>query len=134
MTSPERPTDIRIRKRSGQLELTYGDGSSYVIPFELLRVCSPSAEVQGHGGSDGPLQTGKRSVLVTGAEMVGNYALRLIFSDGHSTGIFSWGYLGELGQNQDQYWQVYLERLEKEGGSRDSGQPQVAGHPRHQSD
>jgi DUF971 family protein len=119
MAEQDRPTDIRIRKQSGALELTYGDGHTLSIPFELLRVFSPSAEVRGHGASPGPLQTGKRGVLVTGAEMVGNYALRLDFSDGHDTGIFSWAYLRELGEEQAQYWQAYLERLEKEGGLRE---------------
>lgn len=117
--SEKRPSDIRIRKQSRMLRLEYADGSSHELPFELLRVYSPSAEVRGHGMGPGVLQTGKRDVVVTGAEMVGNYALKLTFSDGHDSGLFTWDYLWDLGSRQDTYWRQYLERLEREGGSRD---------------
>ena len=91
------------------------------MPFELLRVWSPSAEVRGHGAGPGTLQTGKKDVLVTGAEMVGNYALKLSFSDGHDSGLFTWEYLWELGEQRERYWQDYLDRLQQEGGQRDAG-------------
>lgn len=116
-----RPTDIRIRKQSRLLQLVYADGHQWDLPFELLRVWSPSAEVRGHGAGPGTLQTGKKDVLVTGAEMIGNYALKLTFSDGHDSGLFSWDYLWDLGERQDDYWQRYLHRLENEGGQRDPG-------------
>ncbi|TBW55878.1 DUF971 domain-containing protein [Marinobacter halodurans] len=118
-TDDKRPSDIRIRKQSRLLLLHYEGGEALELPFELLRVYSPSAEVRGHGMGPGTLQTGKRDVLVTGAEMVGNYALKLSFSDGHDSGLFTWSYLLELGREKDRYWQEYLERLDREGGSRD---------------
>lgn len=117
--SDNRPTDIRIRKQSRVLQLDYPDNSHFELPFELLRVYSPSAEVRGHGMGPGVLQTGKRQVLVTGAEMVGNYALKLSFDDGHDSGLFTWEYLRELGERQSDFWQRYLDRLAREGGSRD---------------
>lgn len=119
--SPTVPTDIRIRRQSRILLLAYANGDTLELPFELLRVYSPSAEVRGHGMGPGTLQTGKRDVVVIGAEMVGNYALKLSFSDGHDSGLFTWSYLQDLGLNQENYWQDYLARLEKEGGSRDAG-------------
>lgn len=120
MTETARPTGIRIRKQSRIIELEYAGNKAYELPFELLRVYSPSAEVRGHGAGPGVLQTGKRNVLVTGADMVGNYALKLTFSDGHDSGLFSWEYLRELGEQQEHFWQGYLARLEHEGGTRDS--------------
>ena len=119
-----RPSDIRIRKQSRLLQLVYADGQVWELPFELLRVWSPSAEVRGHGAGPGTLQTGKRDILITGAEMIGNYALKLTFSDGHDSGLYSWAYLWELGEHQDDYWQRYLQRLEQEGGHRESGPQQ----------
>ncbi len=116
----QRPTNIRIRKQSRFLELSYADSTHYELPFELLRVLSPSAEVRGHGMGPGVLQTGKRDVQLTAAEMVGNYALKLTFSDGHDSGLYTWGYLRELGEHQDRFWQRYLDRLQQEGGSRDT--------------
>ncbi|MEQ5836479.1 DUF971 domain-containing protein [Marinobacter sp. R17] len=118
-TEAQRPSDIRIRKQSRLLVLSYENGEVLELPFELLRVYSPSAEVRGHGAGPGTLQTGKRDVLVTGAEMVGNYAIKLSFSDGHDSGLFTWAYLQELGREKSRYWQDYLDRLDKEGGSRD---------------
>lgn len=119
MTDAPRPTAIRIRKQSRVVQLEYADDKAYELPFELLRVYSPSAEVRGHGAGKSILQTGKRNVLVTGADMVGNYALKLTFSDGHDSGLFSWAYLHELGEQQERFWQDYLARLEREGGKRD---------------
>lgn len=120
MTEQRRPADIRVRKKSRLLRLEYPDGEVSELPFELLRVYSPSAEVRGHGTGPGTLQTGKRDVLLTAVEPVGNYALKLTFSDGHDSGLFTWEYLADLGRNQARYWQDYLERLAREGGSRDA--------------
>ena len=112
------PTNIRVRRQSRVLSLTYGDGTIRELPFELLRVYSPSAEVKGHGAGPGPLQTGKRDVELTAVQPVGNYAVQLSFSDGHDSGIYSWDYLWELASRQDAYWRSYLTRLEAEGGKR----------------
>lgn len=125
----QRPSDIRIRKQSRLLQLDYDDGTRLELPFEFLRVWSPSAEVRGHGAGPGTLQTGKKDVMVTGAEMVGNYALKLSFSDGHDSGLFTWDYLRDLGENQQAYWEDYLKRLEAEGGSRETSGPQLFGGP-----
>ena len=125
----QRPSDIRIRKQSRLLQLDYDDGTRLELPFEFLRVWSPSAEVRGHGAGPGTLQTGKKDVMVTGAEMVGNYALKLSFSDGHDSGLFTWDYLRDLGENQQAYWEDYLKRLEAEGGSREASGPQLFGGP-----
>jgi DUF971 family protein len=100
------------------LELGFSDGGGFRLPFELLRVYSPSAEVRGHGPRQEVLQVGKRAVEITQVEPVGHYAIQPFFSDGHSTGIFSWDYLHWLGTNQDRLWQDYLERLQAAGSSR----------------
>ena len=113
------PTDIRLRKKSGLLELHYDDGTRFELPAELLRVYSPSAEVKGHGKGREVLQTGKRNVQMTAIEAVGQYAIRLSFDDGHDSGIYSWDYLYQLGQQQDTLWQQYLERLQQAQASRD---------------
>lgn len=113
------PTDIVVHTESRVLEVAFNDGNKYRLPFEFLRVHSPSAEVRGHGHGQEVLQTGKRAVRLTRAEPVGNYALKLVFSDGHDSGLYSWDYLAELGQQQDTLWQTYLERLEAAGASRD---------------
>lgn len=114
----QRPSQIRIRKQSRTLQLEYTDGHCWQLPFELLRVWSPSAEVRGHGAGPGTLQTGKKDVMLTGAGMVGNYALKLTFDDGHDSGLYTWEYLWQLGSEQERFWQLYLDRLEQEGGSR----------------
>ncbi|OEY66612.1 gamma-butyrobetaine hydroxylase-like domain-containing protein [Marinobacter sp. X15-166B] len=119
MSSAQPPVNIRVRKQSRVLELEYADGTRYQLAFELLRVYSPSAEVRGHGSGPGVLQTGKRDVAITGVNSVGNYALQLVFSDGHDSGLFTWHYLRELGEQQEAYWQRYLRRLAAEGGSRE---------------
>jgi DUF971 family protein len=113
------PTEITLHKKSRVLELKFDDGSHYRLPAEFLRVCSPSAEVRGHGPGQETLQTGKRNVEITALEPVGNYAVQPTFSDGHSTGIYSWDWLHGLGAKQETLWAEYLERLEKAGGSRD---------------
>jgi DUF971 family protein len=118
---PESPTpvEIQLHSRSRQLELTYADGARYSLSCEFLRVYSPSAEVLGHGPGQEVLQTGKMNVAITAIKPVGNYALQLVFDDGHDTGLYSWRYLYELCQNQEARWQEYLARLDKAGASRD---------------
>jgi DUF971 family protein len=111
-------TEIRLHRKSRVLELAYDDGRSFRLPFEFLRVYSPSAEVRGHGPGQEVLQTGKRDVDITALEPVGSYAIQPMFSDGHNTGIYSWDYLYELGANQEQLWADYLSRLEAAGSSR----------------
>ena len=113
------PVDITLHRGSRILEVTFDDGACFRLPCEYLRVYSPSAEVQGHGPDQRVLQTGKRDVNVEAVDMVGQYAVRLRFSDGHDTGLYTWGKLYELGANQDRYWQDYLDRLQAAGASRD---------------
>ena len=117
--SPQ-PTDITVHERSRVLEVAFADGARFRIPFELMRVYSPSAEVQGHGPGQEVLQTGKRAVTLVGLEAVGHYAVQPSFSDGHDTGIYSWEYLHFLGSQQDELWQKYEARLAKEGVDRDA--------------
>ena len=112
------PVTIRLRKTSCQITLEYEDGTSFDLPFEYLRVYSPSAEVQGHGAGQGVLQTGKEDVRVTAIEAVGYYAIRLIFDDDHDTGLYTWKYLYELGAQQDEKWRDYLARLKAAGHDR----------------
>jgi len=118
--SSPRPTAITVHQQSRVLEIAFDDGAAFKLPFELMRVYSPSAEVQGHGPGQEVLQTGKRDVQITGLEPVGHYAVQPSFSDGHSTGIYSWELLYRLGREQEVLWARYLERLAKEGGSRDA--------------
>ncbi len=113
------PTEIKLRQQSRLLEVSFEDGQTFSLPFELLRVYSPSAAVRGHMPSQAVLQTGKREVGITDVQPVGNYAVKLVFSDGHDTGIYSWDILYRLGAQQSVYWQQYLERLEQAGASRD---------------
>lgn len=113
------PTEITLHKKSRTLELSFEDGGRYQLPAEFLRVCSPSAEVRGHGPGQETLQTGKRNVEITALEPVGNYAVQPTFSDGHNTGIYSWDWLYHLAVNHESLWAEYLERLEKFGASRD---------------
>ncbi len=114
------PTSITVHQRTRILEVGFDDGATFRIPFELMRIYSPSAEVQGHGPGQEILQTGKRDVEVTALEPIGNYAVLPRFSDGHETGIFSWDYLYFLGSQQAELWQKYEERLAKEGVDRDA--------------
>ena len=118
--TPHRPVSITVHQQSRVLEVGFDDGASFRIPFELMRIYSPSAEVQGHGPGQEILQTGKRDVEVTALEPIGNYAVLPRFSDGHDTGIFSWDYLYFLGSQQDELWQKYEERLTREGVDRDA--------------
>ena len=114
------PQAITVHEQSRVLEVVFSDGAAFRLPFELLRVYSPSAEVMGHGPGQEVLQTGKRDVTLVGLEPVGNYAVQPAFSDGHDSGIFSWDYLYELGQRQDAMWQAYLARLQAAGADRDT--------------
>ncbi|KMZ11960.1 hypothetical protein BHUM_03050c [Candidatus Burkholderia humilis] len=117
------PTGVVLHSKSRVLELQYGDGESYRVPFELLRVYSPSAEVQGHGPGQETLQTGKREVAIVGVGPVGHYALQLTFSDGHNTGIYSWDILHRLATQQDGLWREYFAKLEAAGVERDAPMP-----------
>jgi DUF971 family protein len=110
-----RPVEIKLRTESRILEVHFDDGLRFELPFQYLRVFSPSAEVKGHGGGEGILQTGKQHVGVTGVEPIGNYALRLLFDDGHNTGLYSWSLLYELGRDQGVNWKRYLERCAAAG-------------------
>ncbi len=122
------PTDITVHSQSRVLEVSFSDGQTFRIPFELMRIYSPSAEVQGHGPGQEVLQTGKREVGVAGLEPVGNYAVQPRFSDGHDTGIFSWDYLYFLGSQQDRLWSDYESRLQAAGVGRDAAMPEKGGH------
>jgi DUF971 family protein len=113
------PTAITVHQQSRVLEVGFSDGRLFRIPFELMRVYSPSAEVKGHGPGQEVLQTGKRLVEVVALEAVGNYAVQPTFSDGHNTGIFSWDYLYFLGSQEAELWKQYEDRLQQAGASRD---------------
>ncbi|MET0266798.1 MAG: DUF971 domain-containing protein [Duganella sp.] len=115
------PTALTVHNKSKLLDVAFDDGVQFSIPFELLRVYSPSAEVKGHGPGQEVLQTGKREVTIAAMEPVGNYAVKPTFSDGHNTGIFTWEYLYKLGSEQDSLWTNYLDRLHASGFAGDSG-------------
>ncbi len=122
------PQSITVHSASRVLEVGFSDGAAFRIPFELMRVYSPSAEVQGHGPGQEVLQTGKREVTLAGLEPVGNYAVQPAFSDGHDTGIFTWDYLYFLGSQQDRLWADYNRRLLAAGAQRDAPMPEKGGH------
>ncbi|WP_296447769.1 DUF971 domain-containing protein [Rhodoferax sp. UBA5149] len=122
------PQAMTVHSQSKVLEVSFSDGSEFRLPFELMRVYSPSAEVQGHGPGQEVLQSGKREVDLVGLEPVGNYAVQPSFSDGHDTGIFSWDYLYFLGSQQDKLWADYSARLAAAGVDRDAPMPEKAGH------
>jgi DUF971 family protein len=122
------PQDITVHGQSRLLEISFANGEAFRIPFELMRIYSPSAEVQGHGPGQEVLQTGKRLVTLTDLEPVGNYAVKPIFSDGHDSGIFSWDYLYFLGTQQDELWDAYAKRLQEAGVQRDDPMPEAGGH------
>ena len=133
--TPPSPTSLTVRKQSRVLEIAFDDGAEFTLPFELMRVYSPSAEVRGHGPGQEVLQTGKRDADIAGLEPVGNYAVQPQFSDGHNTGIYSWEYLYWLGANQAELWEDYLQRLEAAGHTRETGRdakaapaPAAGGH------
>ena len=117
------PESITVHAKSRVLELIWADGAAYRIPFELLRVYSPSAEVQGHGPGQAVLQTGKRDITITAIAPVGHYAVQPRFSDGHESGLFTWDYLRHLGADQAQLWRDYEARLAAAGRDRDTPMP-----------
>ncbi|MEW6342322.1 MAG: DUF971 domain-containing protein [Paraburkholderia sp.] len=123
------PTGVVVHAKSRVLELQYANGESFRVPFELLRVYSPSAEVRGHGPGQETLQTGKREVTITAIEGVGNYALQPTFSDGHSTGLYSWDLLYDIATRQDELWREYLDKLKAAGVDRDA--PMVSASAPH---
>jgi DUF971 family protein len=114
------PSNVVVHQQSKVLELSYENGNTYRLPFELLRVLSPSAEVQGHGPGQETLQTGKREVLIANLEPVGHYALKPSFSDGHDSGLYTWEYLLFLCENQEQLWKEHLDKLAAAGLDRDA--------------
>lgn len=122
------PTALTVHGQSRVLEVAFSDGAEFRIPFELMRVYSPSAEVKGHGPGQETLQTGKREVGINGMEPVGNYGVKPLFSDGHESGIFTWDYLYELGSGQDRLWADYETRLSAAGMSRDAPMAVAGGH------
>ena len=132
MPSPK-PTAITVHELSRVLEIGFEDGATFRLPFELMRVFSPSAEVMGHGPGQEVLQTGKRDVTIEEVTQIGHYALQPRFSDGHESGIFSWDYLYYLGSHEAELWKRYEERLAQAGLSRDAPMPpaRVKGHSHH---
>jgi DUF971 family protein len=127
MTSVPSPTALTVHQQSKCLEVAFDDGACFRIPFELMRVYSPSAEVQGHGPGQEVLQTGKRDVAIDALEPVGHYAVQPTFSDGHASGIFSWEYLYRLGAEQRELWRRYEQRLAEAGLSRDAPMIEASG-------
>ena len=119
-TATPHPTALTLHQSSRVLEIAFADGRSFRLPYELLRVYSPSAEVRGHGPGQETLQVGKREVGIEKVEPVGHYAIQPTFSDGHASGIYSWDYLYDLGDRQEELWQRYLDRLAEAGASRDA--------------
>ena len=121
MTALPQATEITLHQKSKALEIAFADGARFRLPYEFLRVYSPSAEVRGHGPGQETLQTGKRDVMLVGAEPSGSYALKLIFDDGHDSGLYTWEHLYNLGKHQDALWHDYLHRIEAAGASREPG-------------
>jgi len=115
------PTELTVHQKSRLLDIAFDDGRAFSIPFELMRVYSPSAEVKGHGPGQETLQVGKRDVGIRGVEPVGNYAVKPLFTDGHESGIFTWDYLYKLGSEHAALWQDYMNRLQAAGFEGDSG-------------
>ena len=127
MSDTPTPTEIKLHQKSRLLEVAFSDGRSFSLPYEFLRVFSPSAEVRGHGPGQEVLQTGKRAVDIVSLDPVGSYAVQPTFSDGHATGIYSWDYLYSLGTDQDRLWAEYLGKLAAAGSGRNEKQgPTVA--------
>lgn len=124
------PTELRLHRKARVLSVRFADGAHYELPCEYLRVHSPSAEVQGHGGGEPLLVPGKREVNIDAIEPVGQYAVRLRFDDGHDTGLYTWDVLRELGEHQAEWWAHYLDRLQRMGMSRDRDVFKLAALPR----
>jgi DUF971 family protein len=127
-TGAPTPQELTVHAQSRVLEIGFSDGKTFRIPFELMRVYSPSAEVQGHGPGQEVLQTGKRGVEVVNMEPVGNYGVKPTFSDGHDSGIYTWAYLYQLGEAQAHYWAQYEARLREAGVDRDAPMQEAQGH------
>jgi DUF971 family protein len=126
------PTEIKLHQKSRVMEITFSDGACFTLPYELLRVFSPSAEVRGHSAGQEVLQTGKRNIDIGALEPVGNYGVKPVFSDGHDTGLFSWDMLYDLGLRQESLWQEYLARLMAANANRDDDTtPKQAAHHHH---
>lgn len=125
------PSEIRLKRDERVLEIDFEDGRGFRLPAELLRVESPSADVQGHGPDDKTIVAGKRNVAIVGVEPVGSYAVRLIFNDGHDTGLYTWDYLYQLGDQHDRIWQAYLDALAARGLDRDKPPPPTFGRHGH---
>ncbi len=123
------PSSIQLHRKSRVLDVAYADGTRYALPCEYLRVFSPSADVRGHTGGEPTLVPGKRNVAIEKVDPVGSYAVRLVFDDGHSTGLYSWDVLEDLGANHHRYWARYLERLAEHGLSRDSAVTKLSALP-----
>jgi DUF971 family protein len=130
-TDTPTPESLTLHGQSRVLEVGFADGTVFRLPFELMRVHSPSAEVQGHGPGQEVLQTGKREVTIVQLEPVGNYGVKPTFSDGHDSGIFTWDYLYFLGRQQDELWSDYEKRLEAAGVDRDAPMVPAGGHGGH---
>lgn len=113
------PTEIKLHQKSRMLEIAFSDGQRFELPCEFLRIYSPSAEVRGHGPGQEVLQVGKKNVEITDVQPVGSYAVQLVFSDGHDSGLYSWDYLHDLGVNREALWEKYLERMNEAGASRE---------------
>lgn len=122
------PTALTVHSQSRVLEIAFSDGAAFRIPFELMRIYSPSAEVQGHGPGQEILQTGKRDVTIVALEPIGNYAVKPVFSDGHESGLFTWDYLYHLGGDESRLWADYESRLQAAGVSRDAPMAVAGGH------
>ena len=122
------PTALTVHSQSRVLEIAFSDGAAFKIPFELMRIYSPSAEVQGHGPGQEILQTGKRDVTIVALEPIGNYAVKPVFSDGHESGLFTWDYLYQLGGDESRLWADYESRLQAAGVSRDAPMTVAGGH------
>src|SRR5437667_12078502 len=125
------PIEIKLHQKSRVMEISFSDGRSFRLPYEFLRVYSPSADVRGHGPGQETLQVGKRDVTIAELDPVGHYAVRPKFSDGHDTGIYSWDYLYDLGERQEELWQRYLARLAAAGARRDPDPNGPAPAPAH---
>ncbi len=128
-TTPS-PTELKLHQNSQVLEIAFADGMQFKLPYELLRVYSPSAEVRGHGPGEEVLQVGKKGIQITQVEPVGAYAVQLTFSDGHDTGLYSWDYFYHLGVNHKAMWTHYLQRMEAAGASRDPAPGAFAQRPK----
>lgn len=128
--NPPQPLEIKLHQKSRKMDISFSDGSRFELSYELLRVYSPSAEVRGHGPGQEVLQAGKRDVEILSLEPSGGYAVQPVFSDGHNTGIYTWDYLYWLGQNRENLWREYLQRLEKAGASREPGPAPFEARPK----